>query len=113
MKKWTLDENDVIFSTEDPEGRSIYLTKTAWKHIKDNHHEITITVPITKTIIQNPGFITENLRRGTLAYTQVTSISLYYNIYVKMDDTFQKGTISTAFLGGNLPKGGVIWTGKQ
>jgi len=113
MKKWTLDEDDLIFSTEDPEGRSIHLTKTEWKHVKDDHFEVTITIPKTKSIIQKPEIITEISKRRSLAYTQITSISLYYNIYVNMDDTYQKGKISTVFLQRNIPRGEVIWIKKS
>ena len=113
MKEWTIDEDDVIFSTEDPQGRSIHLTKTPWKHIKEDHAEIKITIPQLRSIIQRPEVITEISNRRSLAYTQITDINWYYNIFVKMDDTYQKGKISTAFKQGTLPKGGVIWTRKK
>lgn len=112
MTKWMLDEDDVIFSTEDPEGRSIHLTKISWNHIKENHAEIKIAIPQLRTIIQRPEIITDIPDRRSLAYTQITAINWYYNIYVKMDDTYQKGKISTAFKQGTLPRGGVIWTNK-
>lgn len=112
MEKWTIDNNDLIFTTEDPEGRSIHLTKERWRHITDHHPEITITIPKTKSIIQKPDIITETNTPNSIAYTQITSIQLYYNIYVKMDDAFEEGTIKTVFLQKNLPRGGVIWKKK-
>lgn len=109
MEKWIIDKEDLIFTTQDPEGRSIHLTKERWQHVKENHPEITLTLPKTKSIIQKPDLITETTRKNSIAYTQITSIQLYYNIYVKMDDTAKEGKIKTVFLQKDLPKGEVIW----
>ncbi|MBT3185748.1 MAG: hypothetical protein HN342_14620 [Nitrospina sp.] len=108
--KWPVDEGELIFTTEDPEGRSIHLGKKQWEHVKESHTEISITVPKTRAIINRPDFITENLNRQSLAYTQITSLSLYYNIYVGMDDLYQEGMIRTVFFQGTPPRGSVIWT---
>lgn len=113
MTTWKISEDDaVIFTTEDPEGRSIHLTKKGWGHAKAGHPEVTLTVPRTRSIVQKPDFIIETPRFNTLAYTQTTSISLYYNIYVKMDETLREGIIKTVFLAGTLPKGEAIWIKK-
>ena len=112
MKKWVIDSNDIIFTAEDPEGRSIHLTKERWKHVQEGHPEVTLTIPKTKSIIQKPDIITETNRPNSIAFTQVTSINLYYNIYVAMNDTFEEGKIKTVFFQKNLPRGGVIWAKK-
>jgi hypothetical protein len=91
------DENKVYFSATDPEGRAIDLHQDTWYHIKEEHPEIRGTQEV-KSTIQKPDLITEIVSRTSLAYTKISRSDLYVNVYAKMDDTYGKGRVSTAYL---------------
>ena len=99
----------LIFSTTDPEGRVIRLHKKALNHIRQEHPELKASSQSIKAVINIPDFITERLPRQELAYTKISSIDLYLNVYVKMDNTYTEGHVSTAFLQRKPPKGAVSW----
>ena len=105
------DENKVYFSSTDPEGRNIDLHEETWDHIKGKHPEIKGTHEV-KSTIQDPDFITEISSRTSLAYTKIARSDLHVNVYAKMDDTYSKGKVSTAFLTSKPPRGAVIWVKK-
>ena len=102
----------VYFTATDPEGRTIHLYENTWRHIKDRHPEIR-GVGEVKSVIQKPQVITENTEQATLAYTKISRSDLYVNVYARMDDTYTKGSVRTAFLQPHMPKGDVIWTSKK
>jgi hypothetical protein len=99
----------LIFSTTDPEGRVICLRTKALDHIKQEHPELKTKTQEIRSTIERPDVITETSTRQSLAYTKISSINLYFNVYAKMDDTYTKGQVSTTFLQRNMPMGNVIW----
>ena len=99
----------LIFSTTDPEGRVIHLRKKALDHIKLKHPELKTKTQEIRSTIERPDVITETSTRQSLAYTKVSSINFYLNVYAKMDDTYTKGQVSTTFLQPHMPRGDVIW----
>jgi len=98
----------IIFTTTDPEGRVIHLHEKSWDHIRIDHPEVT-KIQGLKAIIQKPDFITEVSARTSLVYSKISSISLYFNVYAKMDDTYKEGRVSSAFITRKSPRGDVIW----
>jgi len=104
--------SDIIFESTDPEGRKIVLSKNTWGHIKKGHPEVNKNIALIKSTIQKPDLITEISSRTSLAYTSISSISFYYNVFAKMDDKYEKGRVTTAFVQADLPKGSVIWSKK-
>lgn len=101
-----------IFETTDPEGRSISLHEDTLTHIKKSHPEISTSHHKIRSTIQNPDVITEITDRRSLAYTSITSLRLYYNVYAKMDDEYRRGFVTTTFVQRDLPKGDIVWTKK-
>jgi len=99
----------IYFTTIDPEGREIILHDTTWwRHIKKYHPEIR-SVSEIKSIIQNPDFITEISSRSSLAYTKIARSNLNVNVFAKMDNTYEKGYVTTSYLTSKDPDGSIIW----
>jgi len=103
--------NTDLFQTTDPQGRVIDLYKDTWTHIKAKHKEVKSFYEIKNTI-QKPDFITENTKRKSLAYSKISSLSLYFNVYVGIEPDSQAGKVRTAFIQDTMPKGNVIWNQK-
>ena len=102
------DQNKVIFETTDPEGRSIGMNKNSWDHITTGHPEITSTEEIRLTI-KKPNVIIQNSTRSSVSYSKTGRTVPYVNVIAKMDDTYTKGTVKTAYLSNKMPKGRAIW----
>jgi len=103
-----MNDDYIYFTVTDPQNRSIRLYNDTWDHITSGHPEIKKVSEI-QSIIQKPHVITE-VTEEKLAYTKISSLNLYVNVYVKVDSTQQKGKIKTAFIQSKMPKGDVIWT---
>ena len=99
----------LIFTTTDPEERTVHLRRKTLGHIKQKHPELKTSAQEIRSTIERPDFITEISTRQSLAYTKVSRINLYLNVYAKMDDTYTKGQVSTTFLQTSPPRGYVIW----
>jgi len=100
--------NKILFSTTDPEGRAIDLSENTWKVHKQKHPEIKSFHEIKKTV-QSPDFITKNPKRKSLAYSKIVNLRTYLNVYTCMDNTYQQGHVTTAFIQDSMPRGSVIW----
>ena len=90
------------------------LYEDTWQqHITAEHPEITDLEEIEK-IVQKPNVITETATRTSIAYSRVArTVSLYVNVFAKMDDSYTEGIVTTAFLSDSLPKGKAIWIRKK
>jgi len=100
-----------LFSVTDPEGRLIELSGNTWQHITTGHPEIS-DIEEVKITIQSPNVISKNTERGSLIYSKTGRTVSYVNVVAKMDMTYSKGNVTTAFLSGKLPKGQPIWVRK-
>ena len=102
----------IYFTTTDPEGRTIRLSASTWRHIKEKHPEIRGVAEV-KSVVKKPDAITKISSRTSMAYTKISRSDLLVNVYTKMDDTYTEGSVSTAFLDSKMPKGNVVWSQKK
>jgi hypothetical protein len=102
----------VLFQTTDPQGRVIEMSESTWLIHKKKHREIKSFQEIKHTI-NKPDFITENTERKTLAYSKISSLRLYLNVYVGIESDTSLGHVRTAFVQNTMPKGNVIWSQKK
>ncbi len=108
MTTWPIDENDIIFSTTDPEDRDVFLVDYTWQKVKTKHPEVRGIQEI-KSTIQKPNYITEDTQRNSLAYTKISTIGLYFNVYAKRTDSHNRLRVASAYLQRRTPSGDVIW----
>ena len=102
----------IIFTTTDPESRTIRLDTEAWQHIKKRHPEIKTTSEVKQTI-RKPDIIIQNERRQTITYSKTENMNLYSNVYARMNSTYNEGSVATAYKTRTLPEGDVIWYKKD
>ena len=102
----------IYFETTDPSDRTVVLHESSWEHITDGHPEMTDPNEV-KATIQNPNVITQQTDRGSLIYSKSGRSIPYVNVVAKMDDTYSKGVVKTAYVSTKLPKGKTIWMRKS
>lgn len=100
----------MIFSTEDPLGKSITLPDNSWKHIIDRHPEFTSATPVQLSV-ENPNVIRQSTKNpDSDIYYSLGTHPKYPRFYVATVVAFSgdQGEIHTAHLSRNMGSGGVF-----
>jgi len=104
MKK---NQDNIILTATDPEGRTVTLSEERWDHIKNRHPEIT-KISEVSTTVSKPLVIIENSERESLTYSAQGRSTLLMNVHASF--TSEKTLkVRTAHLSAKMPQGDVIW----
>jgi hypothetical protein len=108
----------LVFSTLDPQKRTVYFYDDTWEHIKKEHPEVrggstrhrdVKGIRTIRSTVEDPLTITHDQTRNALSYADYTTSGLYFKVIAKIDDKANVCTVSTAYLTPDQPKGSVIW----
>lgn len=100
------DPEIIIFTVEDPQGKTVQLYAEQWDHLKK--HPESRPVGKVRSGVQNPDLILLNEERNVRIYTTVSYINSYFNVIASVVSETEC-RIRTAYIKNVLPKGDCIW----